>query len=165
MRRDHRPTVDRGFGVREIRRQFRYSGRVVDSEGNALAGAAVAARSHSWFDAAQLLSEPGVRTGRLGLLERLRGDSAVEDVFTTVPGIGPEPPPMAIGPHPHTGLATVTWLLGGEVLHSDYVASNADVIHTYKYLLRTTPPAQSASRKPMSARKRLTPPARPSTWW
>lgn len=30
------------------------------------------------------------RTGRLGLLERLRGDSAVEDVFMTVPGIGPE---------------------------------------------------------------------------
>jgi hypothetical protein len=26
---------------------------------------------------------------------------------------------MAVGPHPHIGLHTVTWLLGGEVLHSD----------------------------------------------
>lgn len=29
------------------------------------------------------------------------------------------PPPLEIGPHPHIGLATVTWLFGGEVLHSD----------------------------------------------
>jgi len=28
-------------------------------------------------------------------------------------------PPMAIGPHPHIGLHTVTWLLAGEVEHSD----------------------------------------------
>jgi len=27
--------------------------------------------------------------------------------------------PMAIGPHPHIGLQTVTWLLEGEVLHKD----------------------------------------------
>src|SRR5262245_30923943 len=27
--------------------------------------------------------------------------------------------PMAIGPHPHIGLQTVTWLLDGEVLHRD----------------------------------------------
>jgi quercetin 2,3-dioxygenase len=30
-----------------------------------------------------------------------------------------EPPPMEVGPHPHIGLATVTWLLSGEALHSD----------------------------------------------
>lgn len=30
-----------------------------------------------------------------------------------------EPPPMEIGPHPHIGLSTVTWLLSGEALHSD----------------------------------------------
>ncbi|MGI9290877.1 MAG: phytoene desaturase [Gammaproteobacteria bacterium] len=35
----------------------------------------------------------------------------------------------------------------GERINADYVASNADVIHTYKYLLRANPPAQSASRK------------------
>jgi redox-sensitive bicupin YhaK (pirin superfamily) len=30
-----------------------------------------------------------------------------------------EPDPMEVGPHPHTGLWTVTWLLEGEALHSD----------------------------------------------
>ena len=30
-----------------------------------------------------------------------------------------EPDPMEIGPHPHIGLHTVTWLLQGEALHSD----------------------------------------------
>ncbi len=30
-----------------------------------------------------------------------------------------EPPPLEIGPHPHIGLATVTWLFAGSVLHSD----------------------------------------------
>lgn len=30
-----------------------------------------------------------------------------------------EPPPLEIGPHPHIGLSTVTWLLAGSVLHSD----------------------------------------------
>lgn len=29
------------------------------------------------------------------------------------------PPLLEIGPHPHIGLATVTWLFGGEVLHAD----------------------------------------------
>lgn len=29
------------------------------------------------------------------------------------------PDPMEVGPHPHTGLCTVTWLLEGEALHSD----------------------------------------------
>lgn len=29
------------------------------------------------------------------------------------------PPPLEIGPHPHIGLATVTWLLTGSVLHTD----------------------------------------------
>ena len=29
------------------------------------------------------------------------------------------PDPMEIGPHPHIGLQTVTWLLDGEALHSD----------------------------------------------
>ena len=30
-----------------------------------------------------------------------------------------EPPPIEIGPHPHIGLATVTWLFVGTALHSD----------------------------------------------
>lgn len=29
------------------------------------------------------------------------------------------PHPMEVGPHPHTGLATVTWLLAGEAVHHD----------------------------------------------
>ena len=37
--------------------------------------------------------------------------------------VGPEdaehPDPLEIGPHPHIGLSTVTWLLEGEALHSD----------------------------------------------
>lgn len=30
-----------------------------------------------------------------------------------------EPDPMEVGPHPHIGLSTVTWLLEGEAMHSD----------------------------------------------
>lgn len=33
------------------------------------------------------------------------------------------PPPLEIGPHPHIGLATVTWLFSGTVLHSDSLGS------------------------------------------
>lgn len=36
-----------------------------------------------------------------------------------LPGNEIEPDPMEIGPHPHIGLATVTWLLRGEAVHSD----------------------------------------------
>ena len=38
---------------------------------------------------------------------------------------GPAAPPasMQVGPHPHTGLHTVTWLVEGEVLHRDSLGS------------------------------------------
>jgi hypothetical protein len=38
---------------------------------------------------------------------------------------GPAAPPaaMQVGPHPHTGLQTVTWLVEGEVLHRDSLGS------------------------------------------
>ena len=36
-----------------------------------------------------------------------------------LPGDALEPDPMEIGPHPHIGLATVTWLLRGEAVHTD----------------------------------------------
>ena len=38
---------------------------------------------------------------------------------------GPAGPPLAmqVGPHPHTGLQTVTWLVEGEVLHRDSLGS------------------------------------------
>jgi quercetin 2,3-dioxygenase len=35
------------------------------------------------------------------------------------PADAEEPDPMEVGPHPHIGLSTVTWLLEGEALHSD----------------------------------------------
>ncbi|MPZ72756.1 MAG: pirin family protein [Nitriliruptorales bacterium] len=34
-----------------------------------------------------------------------------------------EPDPMEVGPHPHIGLSTVTWLLEGEALHNDSLGS------------------------------------------
>jgi phytoene desaturase len=38
-------------------------------------------------------------------------------------------------------------LQNGETIAASYVASNADVVHTYKHLLRSNPPAQAATRK------------------
>jgi redox-sensitive bicupin YhaK (pirin superfamily) len=38
---------------------------------------------------------------------------------------GPDGPAMAVPPHPHTGLQTVTWLLSGEVLHQDSIGSES----------------------------------------
>lgn len=35
---------------------------------------------------------------------------------------------MVMGPHPHTGLQTVTWLLDGEVLHLDSVGSRQTIV-------------------------------------
>jgi len=39
------------------------------------------------------------------------------------PSGGATPGSMSIGPHPHIGLHTVTWLLEGEVLHTDSLGS------------------------------------------
>ncbi len=36
-------------------------------------------------------------------------------------------PGMRVGPHPHTGLQTVSWLLAGEVLHRDSLGSLSEV--------------------------------------
>jgi redox-sensitive bicupin YhaK (pirin superfamily) len=45
------------------------------------------------------------------------------DHFGPAGGPGPGPGAMGIGPHPHIGLHTVTWLLEGEVLHTDSLGS------------------------------------------
>ncbi|MEX2650990.1 MAG: pirin family protein, partial [Acidimicrobiia bacterium] len=37
------------------------------------------------------------------------------------------PHPLEIGPHPHTGLATVTWLLEGSALHSDSLGTEQPI--------------------------------------
>ncbi|HEV7886040.1 MAG TPA: pirin family protein [Acidimicrobiales bacterium] len=39
------------------------------------------------------------------------------------PAVAPADPLMQVGPHPHIGLQTVTWLLHGEVLHRDSLGS------------------------------------------
>lgn len=36
-----------------------------------------------------------------------------------IPPESDNPPPLEIGPHPHIGLSTVTWLFEGEALHGD----------------------------------------------
>lgn len=38
-----------------------------------------------------------------------------------------DPHPLEIGPHPHIGLATVTWLFQGEALHSDSLGSEQPI--------------------------------------
>lgn len=78
----------------------------------------------------QLLERIEAREGRATTL----GGQAVARVLPTkgrrtvgawcfVDLVGPEdaehPDPLEIGPHPHIGLSTVTWLLEGEALHSD----------------------------------------------
>jgi quercetin 2,3-dioxygenase len=36
-------------------------------------------------------------------------------------------PGMRVGPHPHIGLQTVTWLVAGEILHRDSLGSRAEI--------------------------------------
>ncbi|CAN5752478.1 hypothetical protein BH23ACT5_BH23ACT5_21960 [soil metagenome] len=36
-----------------------------------------------------------------------------------IPPDADDPDPLEIGPHPHIGLSTVTWLFDGEALHGD----------------------------------------------
>ena len=62
--------------------------------------------------------------GKLGIVRvlpakgrRTIGPWCFVDLMT--PGDIEEPPPIEIGPHPHIGLATVTWLFEGSALHSD----------------------------------------------
>lgn len=38
-----------------------------------------------------------------------------------------DPKPLEIGPHPHIGLATVTWLFAGEALHTDSLGSEQPI--------------------------------------
>jgi quercetin 2,3-dioxygenase len=38
-----------------------------------------------------------------------------------------EPDPMEVGPHPHIGLSTVTWLFEGEAIHSDSLGTEQPI--------------------------------------
>jgi quercetin 2,3-dioxygenase len=60
------------------------------------------------LDVARVLPTKGRRTVGAWCFVDLIGPADAED-----------PDPLEIGPHPHIGLATVTWLLEGEALHSD----------------------------------------------
>ena len=62
--------------------------------------------------------------GKMGILRvlptkgrRTVGPWCFVDLMT--PDDVAEPPPLEIGPHPHIGLATVTWLFDGAALHTD----------------------------------------------
>ncbi len=67
------------------------------------------------------------RTARIGAMGIVRalptkgrrtiGAWCLIDVM--LPGDELDPDPLEIGPHPHIGLSTVTWILDGEALHSD----------------------------------------------
>lgn len=43
------------------------------------------------------------------------------------PADAEQPDPMEVGPHPHIGLATVTWLLEGEALHTDSLGTEQTI--------------------------------------
>jgi quercetin 2,3-dioxygenase len=43
------------------------------------------------------------------------------------PADAEDPDPMEVGPHPHIGLSTVTWLLEGEALHSDSLGTEQPI--------------------------------------
>lgn len=60
------------------------------------------------MDVARVLPTKGRRTVGAWCFVDLMGPADAED-----------PDPMEVGPHPHIGLSTVTWLLEGEALHSD----------------------------------------------
>lgn len=72
------------------------------------------------------------RVGNLGVLRALptKGRRTVGGwcfVDVMLPADAIEPDPMEIGPHPHIGLHTVTWLLEGEAVHSDSLGTEQPI--------------------------------------
>ena len=72
------------------------------------------------------------RVGELGILRvlptkrrRTVGPWCFVDLMS--PDDVERPPPLEIGPHPHIGLATVTWLFGGLVVHSDSLGTQQPI--------------------------------------
>lgn len=64
------------------------------------------------LDVARVLPTKGRRTVGAWCFLDLMGPADAE-----------QPDPMEVGPHPHCGLATVTWLVEGEALHTDSLGS------------------------------------------
>ena len=82
------------------------------------------------------------RVGNLGVVRILptKGRRTVGAwcfVDMMLPGDALEPDPMEIGPHPHIGLATVTWLLRGEAVHTDSLGTE-QLIHSGQLNLMTS---------------------------
>jgi redox-sensitive bicupin YhaK (pirin superfamily) len=82
------------------------------------------APSDATCDVVEVREGRTARIGTMGIVRALPtkgrrtiGAWCLVDVM--LPGDELEPDPLEIGPHPHIGLSTVTWLLEGEALHSD----------------------------------------------
>lgn len=72
------------------------------------------------------------KVGNVGVLRALptKGRRTVGGwcfVDVMLPSDSIEPDPMEIGPHPHIGLHTVTWLLEGEAIHSDSLGTEQPI--------------------------------------
>jgi redox-sensitive bicupin YhaK (pirin superfamily) len=65
----------------------------------------------------------GANTVLRALPMRLRRTVGAWCFLDHLPPAGPPNAGMGIGPHPHMGLQTVTWLVAGEVLHTDSLGS------------------------------------------
>jgi redox-sensitive bicupin YhaK (pirin superfamily) len=75
-------------------------------------------------DVVEVREGRSARIGSMGIVRALPtkgrrtvGGWCLLDVM--LPGDELDPDPLEIGPHPHIGLSTVTWILEGEALHSD----------------------------------------------
>jgi redox-sensitive bicupin YhaK (pirin superfamily) len=73
------------------------------------------------------------------------------------PGSGrcPDKRGMQVGPHPHIGLQTVTWLLDGEVVHSDSIGSEQSIRPGQLNLMSAGRGVVHAEETPASYRGRL----------
>lgn len=86
------------------------------------------------FGASTIEVKPGrrARIGELGIIRvlptkrrRTIGPWCFADLMS--PDDVDRPPPLEIGPHPHIGLATMTWLFSGSALHSDSLGTTQPI--------------------------------------
>ena len=81
-----------------------------------------------------LLPGHDVPLGRYTIVRRLLPQRTLRTVgaWCFVDEFGPDEvadrPGMRIGPHPHTGLQTVSWLIAGEILHRDSLGSLRSIV-------------------------------------
>lgn len=78
----------------------------------------------------ELLAAREATVGGLGVRRALpRRQRRTVGAWCFADHFGPASPPasMQVGPHPHTGLHTVTWLVAGEVVHRDSLGSEQPI--------------------------------------